>query len=120
MIVGRPKNEKGMHVEFVSYTGQYPNLCGGVLTLRIDGEEVRFGHDMKDFSFTNGYTDGNYDRFWQSGGSCGMDGKVYRLTSGRDWIIHYDQIPEKFRVYADEIDSEFNRNVQGGCCGGCR
>ena len=32
-------------VEFVSYTGTYPNLCSGVLTLRIDGEEVRFGHD---------------------------------------------------------------------------
>ena len=33
-------------VEFVSYTGEFPNLCRGVLTLRIDGEEVRFGMIM--------------------------------------------------------------------------
>lgn len=26
------------HVKFVSYTGNYPNLCRGDLTLEIDGE----------------------------------------------------------------------------------
>ena len=48
-------------VEFVSYTGEYPNLCRGVLTLCIDGEEVRFGHNYG--VFESWKTDGNYDAF---------------------------------------------------------
>lgn len=36
------RNGTREHVEFVSYTGKYPNLCNGTLTLRIDGKEVRF------------------------------------------------------------------------------
>ena len=36
---------KTEHVEFVNYTGSFPNLCRGVLTLNIDGEIVKFGHD---------------------------------------------------------------------------
>lgn len=28
-------------VEFVSYTGEYPNLCSGILTVKIDGEIVK-------------------------------------------------------------------------------
>lgn len=32
------------HVKFVSYTGNYPNLCRGDLTLEIDGEIVTFGY----------------------------------------------------------------------------
>ena len=27
-------------VEFVSYSGRYPNLCSGTLVLRIDGKTV--------------------------------------------------------------------------------
>ena len=32
---------KTEHVEFVNYTGSFPNLCRGVLTLKIDGEIVK-------------------------------------------------------------------------------
>lgn len=35
MLINIPKETK--HVEFVSYSGRYPNLCSGVLVLRIDG-----------------------------------------------------------------------------------
>lgn len=31
------------NVKFVSYTGDFPNLCSGVLTLEIDGNPVSFG-----------------------------------------------------------------------------
>lgn len=34
-------------MRFISYTGDYPNLCSGVLTLEIDGKEYNFDH--KDF-----------------------------------------------------------------------
>lgn len=37
-------NFKPKNVEFVSYTGGWPNLCSGVLTLKIHGEEHRFGY----------------------------------------------------------------------------
>lgn len=32
------------HVKFISYTGKYPCLCSGILTLEIDGKKVRFGY----------------------------------------------------------------------------
>lgn len=35
-----------MDIKFISYTGKYPNLCDGILTLEIDGEQVSFGYDM--------------------------------------------------------------------------
>ena len=34
-----------MNIEFVSYTGEYPNLCNGILTLKIDNKIVKFGVD---------------------------------------------------------------------------
>lgn len=43
MLINRNNNETN-HVEFVSYSGKWPNLCSGELTLEIDGEEVAFGY----------------------------------------------------------------------------
>ena len=33
------------NIEFVSYTGAYPNLCSGILTMKVNGKEYEFGHD---------------------------------------------------------------------------
>ena len=41
-------NNDEKHIEFISYTGKYPALCYGVLTLKIDNEEVAFGFDLND------------------------------------------------------------------------
>lgn len=105
-------------VKFISYTGKYPNLCNGVLTLEIDGEEVRFGHDYS--IFESWRTDGNYDSFWISGGDCGFYG-FYKETYVNDgeWEINVDMLPDKYKKYADEIADTFNSNVKYGCCGGC-
>ena len=103
------------HVKFISYTGKYPNLCRGVLTLEIDGEEVRFGHD---FNRSDWKEDGNYSGFWSSGGSCACldwESSIYR----DEWQISEWDIPEQYRKYAEEIDEVFNENVDYGCCGGC-
>lgn len=99
------------HVEFVSYTGKWPNLCSGILTLRIDGDEYKFGHD---------YSSDNYDQFWSSGGSCGFD-SFYKDShcSRGEWRINVNNIPDQFKKYAVEINEVFNDNVPYGCCGGC-
>jgi len=102
-------------VEFVSYTGKYPNLCSGVLTLCIDGEEVRFGHDY----FESWETDGNYDEFWATGGACGFyaDGEDY--IDHDEWQLIELNLPEKYKPYGEEMINVFNENVYWGCCGGC-
>lgn len=93
------------HVKFVAYTGVWPNLCSGVLTLEIDGEEVDFGYGSKS----------HYRPFWCSGGGITAD---YDTYSG-EWIIDAELIPYKYQQYAEEISSIFNGNVEHGCCGGC-
>lgn len=93
------------HVKFVAYTGVWPNLCFGTLTLEIDGKEVVFGYGSM----------AQYRPFWSSGGGMAPD---YDIYSG-EWIIDAERIPDKYRQYAEEINSVFNNNVPQGCCGGC-
>ena len=104
-------------VEFVSYTGKYPNLCSGVLTLRINDEEVRFGHDYS--VFESWKTDGNYDAFWATGGACGFYANGEDYVNHNEWQIFEDDLPEEYRKYSKDIINVFNDNVRWGCCGGC-
>lgn len=120
------------HVKFVNYTGAYPNLCSGVLTLNIDGEDYFFGIDHDDYSQKHGYKNfneyvSNYekdgphfvDKFWSSGGSAYFDNEWNDYVCSGEWKIDVDDIPEQFKTYATEINSVFNANVPYGCCGGC-
>lgn len=108
------------HVEFISYTGRYPNLCSGVLTLKIDGEICRFGHEPDSYNYNEDkYDDDNYDKFWCSGGKVSFSGEYGYNVSEGEWEIDVNELPEKFRKYASEIDYTFNSNVEHGCCGGC-
>ncbi len=50
----------GKQVEFVSYDGKWPNLCSGVLTLKINGKEEKFGFSLKGEQM--------HPKFWSSGG----------------------------------------------------
>lgn len=90
-------------VKFVSYTGSYPCLCSGTLTLEIDGEVMRFGNDK------------GAESFWESGGFIRADFTPVLM----EWIIDAQKLPENIRKYASEIDRVFNENVPYGCCGGC-
>lgn len=103
MLVNMGKDNKSSRVKFVSYTGHYPNLCSGDLTLEIDGERCTFGWGC------------DYPCFWQSGGYITND---YDSVQG-EWRIDVSELPEKFKGLADEIDRVFNENVEYGCCGGC-
>ena len=105
------KNEN-VHVKFVSYTGRFPNLCRGTLTLEIDGVEYTFGGGYKE-------PETDFASFWCSGGSTWFDDEWREHVEEREWIIDVDNLPEQFRKYAQEIDRVFNENVEWGCCGGC-
>jgi hypothetical protein len=119
MLINHNNNEI-THVKFVSYTGKWPNLCSGVLTLEIDGIAYHFGHEVGSYDITaNKFKDNNCDSFWHSGGCVQADEDWnYNVLQG-EWEIDADEIPEEFRKYAAEIDEVFNNNVPWGCCGGC-
>ena len=109
MLVNKNKNNAvNSNVEFVSYSGEYPCLCMGMLTLKIGGKEVKFGNRYS-------YKDVDYPTFWQSGGRIDSN---YHVYSG-EWEIDVEELPEQFWDVADEIDRVFNENVEFGRCGGC-
>ena len=105
-------NTESQHVKFVSYTGKYPNLCSGTLTLEIDGVKHTFGGSYKE-------PKAEFESFWCSGGSVWFDSNWDEHVKCGEWKIDVNDLPEQFRKYAQEIDSVFNENVEWGCCGGC-
>ena len=101
-------------VEFVSYTGKYPHLCSGVLTVKINGEEVKFGTET-----TPDGEQKKYNKvFWASGGRCYFDNAKDYIEEGK-WETIAVFIPEQYRQYASELEEVLNTNVPHGCCGGC-
>lgn len=110
-------------IEFVSYTGRYPTLCSGVLTVLIDGKEYKFGHepcsgyyDHKTHEFK--YEDSNYQKFWCSGGHLNKDYEAVKGPWERDpW--YSSELPAELRELLPELLRVFNINVAYGCCGGC-
>ena len=105
-------------VKFISYDGKYPNLCSGVLTLNINGQIVKFGNSYR-FKEEDPEIE-YYSIFWYSGGEVGFDNfprDEYIETKG--WDFEYEDFPEKYVKYFDEICELFNENVNWGCCGGC-
>ena len=107
-------------VKFIEYTGRWPNLCRGILTLEIDDQIVIFNDSYEKH---NKIIDGieYYDSFWSSGGSCGFYNDYSESYVNCDeWEfedIRY--FPKKYQKYYDEICELFNENVDYGCCGGC-
>lgn len=117
MLVNKPKEVSTSRVKFISYTGKYPCLCSGVLTLEIDGKKYKFGHDF--FTKEEESDKPNFDSFWSSGGSVTHDDDWNFDVDSGEWEIDVEEIPEQFRELAAEIDEVFNENVPYGCCGGC-
>lgn len=108
-----------MDVKFINYTGGYPNLCSGQLTLEVDGEQYTFG---KDYEWDKPDREGDFPKFWSSGGGICIDPEeIY----SEPWTSKYyedevKQIDEFFGYGATKKFLEvFNENVSWGCCGGC-
>lgn len=127
MLVNRKNKNK--RVKFISYTGEYPNLCSGVLTLEIDGVQYKFGHNYMAHHYdektgTWRCTDEdpnnpNFNSFWTSGGSVTADEDWNFTVEDGEWQIDVEELPEQFWDVADEIDEVINENIPYGCCGGC-
>jgi len=90
-------------IEFVSYDGEWPNLCSGELVLLIDGNMVSCG------------------RCLSSGGNVTHDEEWnFTVTSG-DWDVDFDDF-QHLNLTDNEkrlITALVNENVPQGCCGGC-
>lgn len=114
MLINTQDKETTKHVKFISYTGRYPNLCHGILTLEIDGIEYTFGRDYRNNQ------NGDYSSFWYTGGRCGFTHNyAHSYVNTGEWTIDCNDLPDEFKKYAAEIDEVFNENVEYGCCGGC-
>lgn len=110
-------------IEFLKYTGHWPNLCRGDLYVRIDGQTVHFGscydgnakHLEKD---RHGFP--LYPRFWESGGCVTFDEDWSEDVEEGPWeLISHDEFPEEMKSWLPELIRIFNEKVEWGCCGGC-
>ena len=86
-------------VEFVSYDGEYPNLCSGQLVLRINGQVRVFPPYCL-----------------RSGGTVGFDNDWNAYVRTGSWSI---VLPEDLEPLRKEIEEVINENIPHGCCGGC-
>ena len=122
-------------IEFVEYTGSYPNLCSGILVLKVDGKEYvfngkrvdgelkgfRLGFSGQPSDYENGkLKPGLYNGFWSSGGSAYYESDTGdEIVEAGPWEIHSFALPDELKPYAEEIGELFNTHVPWGCCGGC-
>lgn len=84
-------------IEFVDYTGEYPCLCSGTLTIKVNGKEYKI-------------------EGLRSGGRVWFDDNWGDHVETGPWSI---ALPEEIRQYKDEIEEIVNEKVPWGCCGGC-
>ena len=111
-------------IEFVSYSGSYPNLCRGKLVVKIDGKNVSFGKTKKFWGWENEDEIAEYPSFWVSGGCCGFDEDYFEsYVCPGDWEmedgIHEKDYPSEIWNLLPKILELMNVNVPCGCCGGC-
>lgn len=105
-------------IEFVSYTGRFPNLCSGVLTVRVDGREVRFGYRWDG-------EDGHAPLlrpFWRSGGCAGVNADFDEFCESGPWELDApaaEAYPLEIWQRLPDLLACMNANVPHGCCGGC-
>lgn len=103
-----------MKIEFVSFSGEYPVLCFGTLTLLIDGKETTFGYS----DHRRGVV---YDHrpFWEPGGELYLnDNNDDDYVTQGEWTVNKKYLPEFLCPYAEVLASIMNENVPRGHCGG--
>lgn len=99
--------EENPNIEFISYTGEYPNLCTGYLTIKINGQLRRLPEE-----------DSICPSIIMSTGSCVEIDGDYHVQRGK-WKLLKDYLPKDLKKYSKKIEELVNENVEWGCCGGC-
>lgn len=106
-------------IEFVAYTGKYPVLCSGVLTVRVDGKAWNFGYS---WNFPERELLPRLPPFWKSGGCAGVDEDGEEFCDDGPWEMddpNAELYPPEIFARLPEILAVMNANVPHGCCGGC-
>jgi hypothetical protein len=85
---------------FVSYDGEYPNLCAGDLVVSVSGLEVKFSNPLS------------------SGGSVTFTGDWDEVITLGPWRFDNAIIPQ-CPLLQREIEALVNTHIPLGCCGGC-
>lgn len=96
------QKEQANYIKFIDYTGKYPCLCAGVLTIEFRGKEYKMENILESGGavyFTNDYEDAHVEL--------------------GPWTIDKESLPEELQPYLSEIIKLVNKNVPNGCCGGC-
>ena len=85
----------------IEYDGKYPSLCGGNLTVIINGKVWKFP-----------------DYCLSSGGSVWFDEDLADHVEKGEWEIREwpDGFPEEYKV---DVLEKVNEEIPYGCCGGC-
>ena len=122
-------------IEFISYDGEYPNLCSGLLLVSIDGVKyalcLYMDHFWDEKNRREILEDDSiikvYGFHMISGGSCPYNEETedYEVESG-EWNIDADYLKYENGVrfvlsdrQKQELKECVNENVEYGCCGGC-
>lgn len=127
-------------IEFVSYEGKFPNLCEGLLVVRIDGRLYAFSPYSNEslyrsfwnrFNRTEALEDDSITKvsgfYLRSGGyiDWGEDGENPKIVK-RKWIIDDKAMKLENGVrfilsgeQKSELEKVINQNIELGCCGGC-
>lgn len=113
-------------IEFVSYDGEYPNLCSGTLVIRLKEYVEDFSCDeAEDFDSSVEekhveFKEYHLDNILHSGGSCGFtnDYSEDYCIQG-PWDIDEYDLPDELKPFKEEVKKIVNENVPLGCCGGC-
>lgn len=113
---------KDCSIKFISYSGEWPTLCHGVLVLEVNGKQFRFGYEPLDLPAKAEDKD-NYPPFWTSGGGVTFDEEWNDFVWQGDWQWDNDiadtDLPKEIVENKELVMKIFNENVQQGCCGGC-
>jgi len=88
-------------LKFISYNGEYPNLCSGELVMELDGKKITFAsHSLC------------------SGGNVSFDENWSEEVTSGPWSI--GEFPKGFpKELEGKAEDLVNENVSLGCCGGC-
>lgn len=97
------KGSNKKDIEFIEYTGEYPNLCSGVLKIKVNGTYYELYNIL------------------DSTGTCYIDSNgVEQITKGEwKWRTWNTKFPIELIPYKKDILKIVNSKVPYGCCGGC-